>query len=219
MVSRSDRWYNKPYREKNCKIGGITIKKKYYAVKKGYKTGIFDTWAQCQAQTKGYKGALFKSFAVREDAEQYLAGGESPAVDEAQDDRYYIYVDGSYSGGVYGWGMAIYYHGKLFDTFFGRGRSEDAAELHNVAGEIEAAMEAARWAQASGEDIVICHDYIGLSEWAEGRWKANKELTKKYAAFMKPYLNQITFKKVSGHTGVPGNEAADQLAKKGAGLL
>ena len=67
-------------------------------------------------------------------------------------------------------------------------------------------MEAANKVIAHDEKIVICHDYIGLSEWALGNWKTNKELTKAYAEFMKPYLHLVTFKKVAGHTGVLGNE-------------
>ncbi len=199
--------------------GGIIIKKKFYAVKKGYETGIFNTWADCQKQTQGYKGALFKSFTVKEDAVAYLndVPDENTMV-ETNDDRYYIYVDGSYINNEYSWGMAIYRHGKLIDTFSGKGKSVDAVQLHNVAGEIEGAMEAAKWAAANGEEIVICHDYIGLSQWALGHWKTNKELTKAYAEFMKPYLSLITFKKVAGHTGVAGNELADRLAKQELGL-
>ena len=36
--------------------------KKYYAVRAGRKTGIFETWDECRAQTTGFKGASFKSF-------------------------------------------------------------------------------------------------------------------------------------------------------------
>ena len=39
---------------------------KVYAVKKGNETGIFDSWAECQAATKGFSGAEFKSFRTRE---------------------------------------------------------------------------------------------------------------------------------------------------------
>ena len=31
-------------------------KKKYYAVKCGIKPGIYETWAECEARTKGFSG-------------------------------------------------------------------------------------------------------------------------------------------------------------------
>ncbi|WP_369334322.1 ribonuclease H1 domain-containing protein, partial [Olsenella uli] len=58
-------------------------------MKKGYKTGIFDTWAQCQKQTQGFKGALFKSFATLEEAKNYLNDDEAVNIMEKDDDRYY----------------------------------------------------------------------------------------------------------------------------------
>ena len=196
----------------------MATKQKFYAVKKGHKTGIFLNWNECKMQTQGFKGALFKSFPTRIEAENYLNNEEASKLTEAADSRYYIYVDGSYINGNYSWGMAIYHQGKLIDTFNGIGKSADASKLHNVAGEIEAAMQATKWAIANDEPIVICHDYIGLSQWALGHWKTNTELTREYAAFMKQNLKLITFKKVDGHTGVEGNELADKLAKQALGL-
>ncbi len=43
---------------------------KFYVVWRGRKTGVFSTWADCQAQTSGVDGALFKSFATRTEAER-----------------------------------------------------------------------------------------------------------------------------------------------------
>ena len=45
--------------------------KKYYAVRAGRKTGIFETWDECRAQTTGFKGASFKSFPTLAEAEAY----------------------------------------------------------------------------------------------------------------------------------------------------
>lgn len=50
-------------------------KKKYYVVWKGRKTGIFPTWAECEAQVKGYTGARFKSFPSKAEAEEAFATG------------------------------------------------------------------------------------------------------------------------------------------------
>ena len=50
--------------------------KKYYTVWKGVNPGIYDSWTDCQLQIKGFKGALYKSFKTREEAEHAFA---SPA--------------------------------------------------------------------------------------------------------------------------------------------
>ena len=35
---------------------------KFYAVKIGRQPGVFASWAECEAQTKNFSGALHKSF-------------------------------------------------------------------------------------------------------------------------------------------------------------
>ena len=50
--------------------------KKYYAVRKGRKTGIFSRWSGkdgAQTQVTGFPGAEFKGFATRKEAEHYLS--------------------------------------------------------------------------------------------------------------------------------------------------
>ncbi|MDE5415269.1 ribonuclease H [Alkalihalobacterium chitinilyticum] len=54
-------------------------KKKYYVVWSGRKTGIFNTWAECEAQVKGFQGARFKSFESKADAEAALSSGKVQA--------------------------------------------------------------------------------------------------------------------------------------------
>ena len=48
-------------------------KQKYYVVWKGVSPGIYDSWTDCQLQTKGYDGAQYKSFDTLEEAEHALA--------------------------------------------------------------------------------------------------------------------------------------------------
>ena len=38
------------------------MKKKFYVVWEGAKTGVFDDWRDCEKQIKGYAGAKYKSF-------------------------------------------------------------------------------------------------------------------------------------------------------------
>ena len=48
-------------------------KQKYYVVWVGVNPGIYDSWTDCQLQTKGYEGAKFKSFDTRQEAEEAFA--------------------------------------------------------------------------------------------------------------------------------------------------
>ena len=43
-------------------------KKKYYAVKIGRVTGIFDNWDECKASVDSYSGADYKSFTTKQEA-------------------------------------------------------------------------------------------------------------------------------------------------------
>lgn len=45
------------------------IKRKFYVVWKGRKTGIFASWAECEKQVRGFAGAEFKAFESRTEAE------------------------------------------------------------------------------------------------------------------------------------------------------
>jgi ribonuclease HI len=48
--------------------------KKYYVVWRGVKAGIFDNWKECEAQIRGFEGALYKSFPGLKEAESAYAG-------------------------------------------------------------------------------------------------------------------------------------------------
>ena len=79
-------------------------KKKFYAVRKGLRTGIFEGWKECQEAIQGYSNAEYKSFLTREEAEQYMDGvnvktKKASAVEEdfgLNPEKVIAYVDGSY---------------------------------------------------------------------------------------------------------------------------
>lgn len=192
--------------------------KKYYAVKVGKTPGIFNSWDECKQQVNGYPGALYKSFVTLGEAQQYMQGAELKK-EISQDNLYHIYVDGSYINHRYSWGFAVYVNDILTYTKNGVGENEEAAKLHNVAGEIEATIQAVEWAKSNKlNHITIHHDYIGISEWAQKRWKTNNQITQEYARYMESNLSWIEFVKVAGHSGIEGNEVADKLAKDALGI-
>ena len=49
---------------------------KYYAVRNGYHTGIFNTWDECKKEVSGFSGAEYKSFTKLEDAKAFLGENE-----------------------------------------------------------------------------------------------------------------------------------------------
>mgnify|MGYP000878756921 CR=1 FL=1 len=204
--------------------------KKVYAVKVGRKTGIFNTWAECEAQVKGFSGAQFKSFKTIEEANEYLGvvsmnvnsdkkvQPKAPKPSESASGRLDVYVDGSFSNGRYSWSYVVYENSKLIYEDYGIGQSAEAASMHNVAGELAAAMRAAKWAAANRKLITIHHDYQGIASWVDGSWRAKNDMTKAYRDYMQKFKSVVQFNKVAGHTGIPGNERADQLARQALGI-
>lgn len=52
----------------------IMSERKFYVVWKGRTPGVYGSWAECEAQVKGFSGAQFKGFPTQAAAEQAFAG-------------------------------------------------------------------------------------------------------------------------------------------------
>ena len=202
-------------------------KTKFYAVKKGRQTGIFLTWAQCQEQVKGYPGAIFKSFPTKEEALAYLGGQEvkvaTPQSATSNLITPYAFVDGSYNITTkdYGYGGFLQIDEQTRITLQGKGNDAEKASMRNVAGEIDGAMAAVKAALDHDlTQLTILYDYQGIESWATGDWQAKNVFTQQYRDIMQTLMRhiQINFVKVKGHSGIPGNELADQLAKEAVGI-
>lgn len=199
---------------------------KYYAVRVGKKTGIFTTWSETEPLVKGYLGTKYKSFATKQEAEQYLRGDSATAtapLSRIEPEGDYAFVDGSFNKdtGTYGYGGFLSVNGTKY-SIHGSGSDAEMASMRNVAGEIEGALTAAKKAYEMGvTSLTILYDYVGIEEWVTGGWKCNKTGTAAYRDKMREMISKgmmISFVKVAAHTGVPGNEYADALAKYAVGL-
>ena len=197
------------------------MSKFYYAVKNGKNPGIYESWAECQAQVIGYSGAKYKKFSSYEEALDFNQDkGEflRPDEENLKENEMIAYVDGSFclKTRTYSYGVVVLTkEGK--ETYSGRENDKELAEMRNVSGEIKGAMVAMDLAIKKEKQILYLYfDYTGIEHWAKGDWKTNKEGTKVYKEYYDSLKDDLTviFIKVRAHTGVVYNEEADRLAKE-----
>lgn len=200
---------------------------KYYAVRKGLRTGIFESWEECNAVVQCYSGAEYKSFKSMADAEAYLNGSDSATtkldIDELlKDDSYcVIFTDGSFRDDKTAYGICLNHkrYGLLHtQQLSGRVRLQ-TTELRNVAGEILGAVMGIQTAKVQGFKNIICFvDYDGVVNWANGMWSAKGYVQGRFVDYVRKVTARdglnIEFKWIKGHNEVEGSTKADLLARK-----
>ena len=189
---------------------------KYYAVRIGRNPGIYHTWDECKRETMGFKGASFKKFSTREDAEAFINEIEEDKKESAEKDELVVYVDGSYRNSDKSHSYGVYMFNGEEEYTYSKRFFEDS-DMRNVSGEIKGAMRAMEEAAELGKKKIYLHyDYEGIRSWALGFWKTNKEGTIYYKNFYDSIKDklEVKFIKVEAHTGVKYNELVDKLAKE-----
>lgn len=210
-------------------------KNKFYAVRKGRQTGIFQTWPDAQKQVSGFPGAEYKSFKNKEEAEAFLEKKENSTssktstssinasikkeISTLSSKKAIAFIDGSYGKvkerEMYSFGAVLITDKQEVEMYRSYVNPEWIA-YRNVAGEIQGAIEAISWALNHGKaEIDVYYDYQGIEKWAIGDWRANSAVAVAYVKFIQKVKNQIAirFFHVPAHTGVDYNERVDDLAK------
>ena len=208
-------------------------KKNFYAVRVGKTPSIYKTWTECQANTSGFPGAVFKGFETLVEAEAFMEGVETavtveqPSSDVQGIDKLppvYAFTDGSYNIAtkVYGYGGFLHYSDSEEDIEIrGNGDDPEEAESRNVSGEVHGAVAAMQKAVELGlTEMTLFYDYEGVEKWPLRMWKANKKISQFYVAEYDKIKDKlkVNFVHVKAHTGIPGNEAADRMAKAEVGI-
>ena len=199
--------------------------KYYYAVRKGRNIGVYNTWAECEENVKGFSGAEYKKFSTYEEALNFIENREDEIEFEEkilEDGEAIAYVDGSFKLEDYTYAYGIVFitsEGK--ELYNGKENDEELAAMRNVAGEIRGAMEAMKLALEKGiRTLYLYYDYAGIENWAKGIWKTNKIGTRKYKEYYDSIKDKldVKFVKVKAHSGIEYNEEADKLAKRALGI-
>lgn len=199
---------------------------KFYAVRKGYKVGIFETWEECEKSIKGFKGADYKSFKNREEAEIFLSTEEKEEIldetvsikssESLNENELIIYSDGSYSEDLKLSSYGVVYLQKSQPEYYYSGIVDDKNGTRNVIGEITGILKGLKYAQFKKKSkVYIYHDYEGLSKWVSGEWNVNSSDSSYYVNEIKKYNSEmeLEFIKVKAHSGEKYNEICDKLAK------
>lgn len=162
--------------------------KKYYVVWHGRKNGIFDTWAECNAQVKGFKGARYKSFLSYAEAKaafggsssSYIGRGRSSSTASSASSRDVgkpiwksVSVDAACSSAT----LEMEYQGVETDTGELIFREGPLAEGTNNVGEFLAIVQAARILKEQNSDLPIYSDSKTALAWVRKK-KANTTLAR-----------------------------------------
>ena len=155
--------------------------KKYYVVWAGVTPGIYESWTECELQTKGFAGARYKSFATRQEAEEALAASPDDYRKPASSSRQprptsspdhlppevlpnSLAVDAACSGnpgqmeyrGVHvASGQQVFHFGPLYGT--------------NNIGEFLAIVHGLALMQQRGLDLPIYSDSVNAMSWVRQR--------------------------------------------------
>ncbi len=199
-------------------------KQKYYVVWKGRKSGIFHSWAECEAAVKGYPDAEFKAFDSRDEAERafatryeaykgrpassqkWLFAPEKPIVPS-------IAVDAACSGSP---GVLEF---RGVETESGKPIFEEGpfADGTNNVGEFLAIVEAMKWLDERQHPWPVYSDSANAIKWVKDkkcntqlrRMPSNKALFERIAEAEK-WLRFLTKRKVlKWDTGAWGEIPAD----------
>jgi viroplasmin and RNaseH domain-containing protein len=206
---------------------------KFYGVRRGRSTGVFESWEACRQQVFKFPDAEYKAFPTWEEASAFATCTASTTknISETSQDspsaplsRVAIWVDGSCfpqgDGSMrIGWGLLVKQDGREVYRAKGNDIPPEAHRHRNVAGEIFGILKSLEWCKAHGiTEVTLYFDYQGLESWATGSWRTKLPFTQSYARAVKASGITIHWIKIKAHSGNQENEIVDRLAKEGAGL-
>ncbi|MHA8137533.1 ribonuclease H family protein [Lactobacillaceae bacterium Scapto_B20] len=211
---------------------------KYYAVRRGRKPGIYNSWPECQEQVTGFNGARFKGFTDLDEAKAFVDGQDlsttSQSTAKPMKDAIVVYTD----GGSRNHGNQKGKHVKTTDkaswayliiTADGKRSSDSDGELGATNNRMEImalikALQSLLDQNLQSEPVQVISDskYVldsitkhWLSGWQRRGWQTstgqpvkNEQLWRQVAELLKQFPN-IQYQWTKGHADDPGNQFVD----------
>jgi len=211
--------------------------KKFYAVARGYQTGIYTAWfgaGGAEVQIRGFAGARYKGFATREEAERWLqdpsimsfaspvtVSGMNAETKAPAPGTIHVYTDGGCRGnpGPGGYCAIVDDGKKRTELFRGyRLTTNNRMELLACIAGLESLEHPSDVLLHSDSRYVVDGMKKGWARrWRSRNWMRTKTEAAENADLWSRLLDlcdrhRVEFIWVRGHAGHPENERCDQLA-------
>lgn len=212
-------------------------KKKYYAVVRGRKPGIYEEWEGengAEIQILRFSDSLYKSFPTIKEAETWLAhpeiglknsqpelrSPENPATSEVL-----LYTDGACIGnpGPGGYGVVLLYgvHRKELSGGFRQTTNNRMEIIACIAGLSALKRKCSVTLYSDSQYVVNAINRGWTKRWQSKNWMTTSGKIRLNTDLWKELLDlcdkhEVRFVWVRGHAGNPENERCDQLATHAA---
>lgn len=204
------------------------MSKKFYAVLKGKNPGIYTTWKQTEAETKGFSGAIYKGFTTKKEAEEFINKSTLTVKHEQPktiSNKTIIYTDGSCENKICGFGIVILtpnhekytYYGKVPLSAFDNMKKQqynDVAELYAIYASLTLIQRDVILYTDCDYAVTTLTSYIHA--WIKNGTIKNRENSQLLLAIYEQMtIRNIEFQHVNSHIGIKYNEECDVLADNG----
>lgn len=194
----------------------------FYAVRKGTRTGVVTSWAECQEMVKGVSGADFKGFNDEDQAIKYVKTGEISV-------KSGIVISKPSTGGL----ANVYARGTVRDNgayigvviegcdkryqFFGEIVVTDTVKSKGFVGELLAVLVATQLSLDLGfTQLNFVFAYDGVEKWFNGDWAARDSLAVGYSTLMNKLRLSgcLNYTFTRGVKGIKGVVLAERLISR-----
>lgn len=190
-----------------------------YAVKRGKKVGKYYSWNECAKYVLGFPNADYKKCLDDAEADEYINGvkparfaglSSVTAIDKQtptstteiyrnvpqellERNEAVAYIGGSYKEGFSGSSVVFVTRDSAVTLKGSCVEGTDTMKYSSVSSKLMAAIMAVLEAENKGyTKLTIVYDYLGVQQWATGKWLPKTKLAYGYSAFMKEHKNNLT---------------------------